>query len=35
MVATEYPVSFNAYWRNSDKMNSAGKPYRNVVRLEA
>lgn len=35
MVATEYPVSFNAYWRNSDKVNSAGNPYRNVVRLEA
>lgn len=35
MVATEYQVSFSAYWRNSEKMNSAGKPYRNVVRLEA
>ena len=35
VVATEYQVSFSAYWRNSEKMNSAGKPYRNVVRLEA
>lgn len=35
MVATEYQVSFSAYWRNSDKLNSSGKPYRNVVKLEA
>jgi len=34
-VATEYPVSFTAFWKESDKVNTAGKHYRNVVKLEA
>lgn len=28
---SEYDMSFYADWRNSEKLNSAGKPYKNVV----
>ena len=30
-VANEFHVNFFADWRNSEKMNSKGKPYKNIV----
>lgn len=34
-IANEYNVNFYADWRNSEKLNTKGKPYKNIVGYRA
>ena len=34
-VASEFTVKFYADWRNSEKMNGKGKPYKNIIQYRA
>ena len=31
----EYTVDMNIYWKESEKLNSKGNPYKNIVKMEA